>query len=208
MCNRIFRGFLTPLLLSATTAGFISGCATNPVTGTPDIVFMTEATEISIGSRNDAEVRKQYGVYDNPELQSYVQRVGQMLAAQSHRPGLTYHFTVLDTPEVNAFALPGGYIYITRGILAYLNSEAELSAVLGHEIGHVTARHAVRQYTAASTTGFVGTFIGIATGIPVTQDLFNTLGNAMLSAMVATTNSNPTASARSTLRVPATIRRP
>jgi predicted Zn-dependent protease len=181
MCNRIFRGFLTPLLLSATAAGFISGCATNPVTGTPDIVFMTEATEISIGSRNDAEVRKQYGVYDNPELQSYVQRVGQMLAAQSHRPGLTYHFTVLDTPEVNAFALPGGYIYITRGILAYLNSEAELSAVLGHEIGHVTARHAVRQYTAASTTGFVGTFIGIATGIPVTQDLFNTLGNAMLS---------------------------
>ncbi|MGA9032864.1 MAG: M48 family metalloprotease [Sulfuricaulis sp.] len=176
-----FQGLLIPFLLTMVVSGGITGCATNPVSGTPDVVFMTEATEISIGSRNDAEVRNKYGVYDNPELQAYVQRVGQKLAAQSHRPGLTYHFTVLDTPEVNAFALPGGYIYITRGILAYLNSEAELSTVLGHEIGHVTARHAVRQYTAASATGFVGALVGVATGIPVTQDLFNVLGNAMLS---------------------------
>jgi predicted Zn-dependent protease len=182
MRNRAPQAFLLPLLLTAALVVIPAGCATNPVSGTPDLVFMSEATEIQIGAENDAKVRMQYGVYDNPELQAYVQRVGEKLAAQSHRPGLAYHFTVLDSPEVNAFALPGGYIYITRGILAYLNSEAELAAILGHEIGHVTARHAVRQYTTATATGFVGAFIGIATGIPVTQNMFNDIfGNAILS---------------------------
>jgi predicted Zn-dependent protease len=176
-----FQGLLIPFLLTMVVAGGSAGCAMNPVSGTPDVVFLSEASEINLGSTNDPKVRDRYGVYDNTELQAYVQRIGQSLAKHSHRPGLAYHFIVLDSPEVNAFALPGGYIYITRGILAYLNSEAELAAVLGHEIGHVTARHAVRQYTAATATGFVGTFIGIATGIPATQDLFNTLGNAMLS---------------------------
>src|SRR3989344_2296848 len=141
MCNRSFRDFLTPLLLTATAAGFISSCATNPVTGTPDMVFMTEAKEIQLGDSYDSKVKQQYSVYPDPELQAYVQGIGKKLAAQSHRPHLTFHFTVLDSPEINAFALPGGHIYITRGILAYFNSEAELAAVLGHEIGHVTARH-------------------------------------------------------------------
>jgi predicted Zn-dependent protease len=171
-----------PLLLTVVAAGLTSGCAINPVSGTPDVVFMSEVSEINIGNDYDAKIREKYGVYDNPELQAYINRIGQQLAAHSHRPGLTYHFTVLNSPEVNAFALPGGYIYITRGILAYLNSEAELAAVLGHEIGHVTARHAVRQHTASTATGFVGAVIGIATGIGATQDLFNNvLGNAILS---------------------------
>jgi len=177
-----FQGLLIPFLLTMVVAGGTAGCAMNPVSGTPDLVFMSESSEINIGSGNDAKIRGKYGVYDSPALQAYVQQVGQKLAAQSHRPGLTYHFTVLDSPEVNAFALPGGYIYITRGILAYLNSEAELAAVLGHEIGHVTARHGVRQYTAATATGFVGAIIGVATGIGATQDLFNNVfGNAILS---------------------------
>jgi len=177
-----FQGLLIPFLLTMVVAGGIAGCAMNPVSGTPDLVFMSESSEINIGSENDAKIRGKYGVYDSPALQTYVQQVGQKLAAQSHRPGLTYHFTVLDSPEVNAFALPGGYVYITRGILAYLNSEAELAAVLGHEIGHVTARHGVRQYTAATATGFVGAIIGVATGIGATQDLFNNVfGNAILS---------------------------
>lgn len=181
MRTRPFQGFLIPLLLAAAAASFTSGCATNPVTGTPDVVFMKESTEINIGRENDPNIRKKYGVYDHAELQAYVDHIGQKLAAQSHRPSLEYHFIVLDSPEVNAFALPGGYIYITRGILAYLNSEAELAAVLGHEIGHVTARHGVRQHSAATATGMVGAIIGIATGIQVTQDLFSVLGNAMLS---------------------------
>jgi len=177
-----FQGLLIPFLLTMVVAGGIAGCAMNPVSGTPDLVFMSESSEINIGSENDAKIRGKYGVYDSPALQTYVQQVGQKLAAQSHRPGLTYHFTVLDSPEVNAFALPGGYVYITRGILAYLNSESELAAVLGHEIGHVTARHGVRQYTAATATGFVGAIIGVATGIGATQDLFNNVfGNAILS---------------------------
>ncbi len=182
MHKRTLQAFLLLLLLIAASVILPAGCATNPVSGTPDLVFMTEAKEIQIGAENDAKVRGQYGVYDNPQLQAYVQQVGEKLAAHSHRPRLVYHFTVLDTPEVNAFALPGGYIYITRGILAYINSEAELAAVLGHEIGHVTARHAVRQYTAATATGFVGVAIGIATGIQATGDMFsNVFGNAILS---------------------------
>lgn len=181
MRNRIFQGFLVPLLLTATTAGFTSGCATNPVSGTPDLVFMTEAKEIQLGDDYDSKVRSEYGVYPDAELQAYVQGIGQKLAAQSHRPHLKYHFTVLDSPEVNAFALPGGHVYITRGILAYINSEAELAAVLGHEIGHVTARHGVRQHSAATATGVVGAILGAATGIQATQDLFSAFGNAMLS---------------------------
>jgi predicted Zn-dependent protease len=171
-----------PLLLTLLATGFATGCAINPVSGTPDVVFMSEVSEINIGSDYDVKIREKYRVYENPELQAYINRIGQELAAHSHRPKLVYHFTVLDSPEVNAFALPGGYVYITRGILVYLNSEAELAAVLGHEIGHVTARHAVRQHTASAATGFVGAVIGIATGISATQDLFNNvLGNAILS---------------------------
>jgi predicted Zn-dependent protease len=181
MRNPAFQGFLIPFLLTAIAVGGIAGCAVNPVSGAPDVVFMTESKEIQLGYTNDSKIRKQYGVYGNPELQTYVEQVGQKLAALSHRPGLKYRFTVLDSPEVNAFALPGGFVYITRGILAYINTEAELAAVLGHEIGHVTARHAVRQYTAATSAGFVGMIVGATTGIPVTQDLANILGNTVVS---------------------------
>ncbi len=162
----------------------LSGCATNPVSGQKDFVMMTEAQEIALGRASDAEVRKQYKVYDNPALQSYVNRIGQELAARSHRPYLTYHFTVLDTPEVNAFALPGGYVYITRGILAYLNSEAEMAAVLGHEIGHVTARHGVRQQSAAQAANIGVSIASIFIPELNTQlghDLTNLFGGALLS---------------------------
>ncbi|MBI4937347.1 MAG: M48 family metalloprotease [Nitrosomonadales bacterium] len=145
---------------------------------------MSEAQEISVGRRADADVLKQYHAYESPALQDYVDSVGQELARKSHRGNLNYRFTVLDTPEVNAFALPGGYVYITRGILAYLNSEAELAAVLGHEIGHVTARHGVRQQSAAQVAD-----IGLAVAsifVPqlnsgAGQNLANILGGALLS---------------------------
>lgn len=127
---------------------FISSCAVNPVTGKQELALLSEADEISLGRKTHREVLKQYSVYENPALQKYVQTIGTKLAEKSHRNELVYRFTVLDSKEVNAFALPGGYIYITRGLMAYLKSEAELAAVLGHEIGHVTARHSVRQYSA------------------------------------------------------------
>jgi len=136
-----------------------AGCAVNPVTGQQDLVLMSEQDEISLGRNTHPQVLQEYGTYDDPALTAYVQQVGDRLAATSHRANLIYRFTVLDSKEVNAFALPGGYIYITRGLLSYLNSEAELAAVLGHEIGHVTARHSVRQYSAAQLAN-IGATLG------------------------------------------------
>jgi len=172
------------LLLPGLVAAQIAACAVNPVSGGSELALLSEADELRLGRENDIAVRKQYGVYADARLQAYVQQVGERLAAKSHRPQLQYSFTVLDSPEVNAFALPGGYIYITRGIMAHLNSEAELAAVLGHEIGHVTARHAVRQYSAAqaANVGFaLGSILIPNLGSRAGQSLLNNLGNALLS---------------------------
>jgi predicted Zn-dependent protease len=152
-----------PLRQAAPVAllALLAACATNPVTGQREVTLMSESQEISIGQQLDVDIRREMGVYDDPELQRYVSDLGQRLARVSHRPELPWHFTVVDNPAINAFAAPGGYIYITRGILAYMQDEAELVGVLGHEIGHVTARHAAQQYTRA--TG--GTLGLIALGI-------------------------------------------
>ncbi len=123
------------------------GCARNPVTGKRQIVLVSESEEIAMGQQSDPQVREEYGVVDVPALQDYVRAAGSKLVAVSHRPNLEWHFTVVDSPVVNAFAIPGGYVYLTRGILAYLGNEAELAGVMGHEVGHVTARHSVRQIT-------------------------------------------------------------
>lgn len=147
--------FIFVLLLCS----LVSACAVNPATGDRDFVLMSESTEIKLGRESHQQVVDQFGLYDDPELQAYVQKVGEQLALNSHRSDLVYRFTLLDSDQVNAFALPGGYIYITRGIMAYLNSEAELAAVLGHEIGHVTARHGVQQASQQQAAGF-GYLIG------------------------------------------------
>ena len=98
-------------------------------------------------------------LYDDDELQQYVSEIGLRMAARSHRPDLPWSFAVVDSPAVNAFAIPGGYIYLTRGIMAFLGDEADLAGVLGHEVGHVTARHSVQAYTRAS-----GAQLGLAAG--------------------------------------------
>ena len=145
---RRFRAgrLLAAILLAAVTAA----CAKNPVTGSRELVFMSESQEADLGRQADAQIRGEMGVYDDWALQEYVAGVGNELAAASHRPDLPWQFTVIDSPVVNAFAVPGGYIYLTRGLLAYLNDEAELAGVLGHEIGHVTARHSVQAYSRAA----------------------------------------------------------
>lgn len=125
-------------------------CATNPVTGKREFSLMSEAQEIDIGRQLDVEVRREMGIYEDAELQRYVSDIGLRLARASQRPNLPWQFAVVDVPAVNAFALPGGFIYLTRGIMPYLDDEAELAGVLGHEIGHVTARHAAQQYTRAT----------------------------------------------------------
>lgn len=167
--SRLARwGVLLAALLTA-------NCAQNPVSGNLNFVTVSESQEVQIGREEDPKVRQEYGVYDNPALQRYVNEVGQRLAKASHRPGLEYHFTVVDSPEINAFALPGGYVYITRGILAYLGSEAELAAVLGHEIGHVTARHSVQQLSAATATS-----VGAAVAQIFVPGLRNQAGDTVL----------------------------
>ena len=128
----------------------VNACATNPVTGDREFVLISEAQEVALGQQTDAEIQRDMGIYDDPGIQLYVEDIGLALAALSHRPDLPWQFAVVDSPAVNAFALPGGFIYLTRGIMAYLGDEAELAGVLGHEIGHVTARHAVQSYTRAS----------------------------------------------------------
>jgi len=154
-CQFVFRKF------AFVAVALVAACATNPATGKRQINLMSEAQEISAGQEADAQVKKEMGVYNDANLQAYVSGIGMRLAMVSERPTLPWHYTVVDSPVVNAFALPGGYIYITRGILPFLNDEAQLAGVLGHETGHVTARHAAQQYTRA-----VGGTIGlVALGI-------------------------------------------
>jgi predicted Zn-dependent protease len=136
-------------------------CAVNPVTGKKELSLISEAQEIALGKQTDVEVRQQYGVYSDPEINAYVQSVGNSLVPHTHRPQLAYQFAVLDTPVVNAFAVPGGYIYVTRGILALMGSEAELAVVLGHELGHVNARHSVRRMSEMMLAQ-VGLIVGSA----------------------------------------------
>ena len=144
-----------PCLTLAAAAALLLGlgsCAVNPVSGRQQFSLMSEAQEVQTGREGDSEVRRQYGIYNDPTLQARISEIGHGLSEHSHRPGLPYRFTILDSTEVNAFALPGGPVYITRGLLAYLNSEAQLAAVLGHEIGHVTARHGAQRYSAGLAT--------------------------------------------------------
>ncbi|GMV45218.1 MAG: hypothetical protein AMXMBFR66_06160 [Pseudomonadota bacterium] len=172
--TRLRRPLRPARLLSMLLALWLVACAsvTNPVTGERELTVMDERAEIAEGAKAHQEVLKEYAVVDSPALQAYVNGVGQKLAAQSHRASLKWTFTVLDSPEVNAFALPGGYVYVTRGILAYLDSEAELAGVVGHEIGHVTARHGAQRATSQARAGWavlgatvLGAVVEAATGV-------------------------------------------
>lgn len=124
-------------------------CVRNPVTGKRQLVLVSESQEIALGADSHVAAQGEYGFVNHAASQNYVQSVGRKLEEVSHRPNLDWHFTVVDSPVVNAFAIPGGYVYFTRGILAYFNSEAELAGVMGHEITHVTARHSVAQMSNA-----------------------------------------------------------
>jgi len=178
MTNRFFHKafYLSSIIFSV----FLTGCATNPVTGGQDFVMMSEKQELELGRQYHKEILKQYKIYENPKLQAYVEEIGERLAAQSHRKDLVFHFYLLDSPQVNAFATPGGYIYITRGIMSYMQEEAHLAGVIGHEIGHVTARHGVRQHAQSQLTGLLGTAIAIGTGSREVAQLSNLLGGAVV----------------------------
>lgn len=164
-------------LLALVAVTGLAACATNPVTGRRELALVSEAQEIQMGQQYGKQVEEQLGLVDDAELQSYVRRLGARLAAQSERPNLPWRFGVIDDPVPNAFALPGGPIYITRGLLNLMDSEAELAVVLGHEIGHITARHSVSQMSKAQLAQ-----LGLGLGSilsPTVASLGNVLGTGM-----------------------------
>lgn len=150
------RGFVShfkPLFVAAILCVGLSGCSTNPATGQQQFTaLMSPQQEAQVGANEHANIMKTYGTVGIPALESYVSKVGAGVAANTERGDVRYQFFVLDDPMVNAFALPGGYVYVTRGLLAQANSEAELAAVLGHEIGHVTGRHSAERYSRGVVT--------------------------------------------------------
>jgi predicted Zn-dependent protease len=132
------------VLLGAALAGGLA-CARNPVTGKSELALVSESQELQMGKEAEQQVAQQMGYVNDPALQSYVSAIGMKMAKASERPDLPWEFHVVNDASVNAFALPGGYIHVTRGLLTAINDEAELATVVGHEIGHVTARHSVSQ---------------------------------------------------------------
>ncbi len=187
------RRFLPSMLLLA--ASLLAGCGStvvNPVTGQSERTVMDERTELVEGQKAHDQVLKEYGVYKDERLQAYVNEVGQKLAKQSHRANIPWTFTVLDSPEINAFALPGGYVYITRGILAYMESEADMAGVIGHEIGHVTARHGAQRATRAQNAGLgvlaatvLGAVLESKAGVSGGTEMFGQMAQGVAAGYVA-----------------------
>lgn len=139
------RGAAAALTLLA----LLAGCATTGPHGEQSLILIDTATEVQMGLETDKGIRQEYPVYPDPELAAYVSGVGARVAENSERTDVKYTFTVLDTDVVNAFAAPGGYVYVTTGLLRAADDEAELAGVLAHEVGHVIGRHAVRQIQQA-----------------------------------------------------------
>ena len=173
----------------------LAACGTttvNPVSGRAERTVMDEQTEIAEGRKEHEQVLAEYGALANPKLQAYVNELGQRLAKQSHRSNLQWTFTVLDSPDINAFALPGGYVYVTRGIMAYLNDEAELAGVMGHEIGHVTARHSAQRATSQANANIgviAATVLGVlvegVTGVGGTAQAASQIGQGVAAGRLA-----------------------
>ncbi|HVK97000.1 MAG TPA: M48 family metalloprotease [Flavisolibacter sp.] len=142
------------------SAILFTNCARNPVTGNRQVVLMSEAQEIQMGQEADPQIIAQFGLYNDQNLQNFINQRGQAMAKISHRPNIQYNFRVINSEAINAFAVPGGYVYFTRGIMAHFNNEAEFMGVLGHEIGHITARHTVAQQRNA-LLGQIGLIAGM-----------------------------------------------
>ncbi len=158
----------------------LQACATDPVTGKRTLA-MSENWEINAGKKYHQQILKQYEVYDDPELQAYVNDIGQRLAKTSHRPDLPFTFTLLDSPQVNAFALPGGFVYITRGIMAYMNKESHLAGVIGHEIGHVTGRHGAERAVQQQLATVATVAVAVGSGSGELLQASQMLGGALIS---------------------------
>jgi predicted Zn-dependent protease len=142
---KLYMKFIQCVTVLLLLAFVFAGCSANPVTGKNELMIFSDSQEINFGSEADPDIVWQFGgAYDDTQLSAYVDNVGQKVAASSERTNIPYHFTIVDSSDINAFALPGGYVYITRGLLVKLENEAQLAAVLGHEIGHINAKHSMK----------------------------------------------------------------
>jgi predicted Zn-dependent protease len=184
---------VSALLAAAVLAVACGTEVKNPVTGRTERSVMDERAEIEEGRKAHEAVMAEYGgALNNPRLATYVDDLGQRLARQSHRTNLKWTFTVLDSPDVNAFALPGGYVYVTRGIMAYMDSEADLAGVIGHEIGHVTARHGAQRATRQQRAGagvmaatVLGVLLEAATGVQGAAQAANQVSTGIAAGNIA-----------------------
>jgi predicted Zn-dependent protease len=157
MKNKINYSFLGIISLLI----FLASCQKNPATGENEINLMSEHEEDSIGEKEHQNILKQFGgEYKNEKLKNYINSIGNFLVSTSELPNKKFKFTILDTPIVNAFALPGGFIYLTRGLIYLCQNEAQLAGVIAHEIGHVTARHTARRYTKTFGTSLFLKLLG------------------------------------------------
>ncbi len=166
------RRLAVPALLAA---GLVAaGCTTNPATGEQDFTpFMGPAEEAAVGAEEHPKLLAAFGgAYDERgALTAYVNELGRRLQLASGQRGQRFTFTIVNSDEVNAFALPGGYVYVTRGLMALANSEAELAGVIAHEIGHVTARHSAQRYNQALFARLGAAMLGVAVGNRLISDL-------------------------------------
>ncbi len=180
--RRICKSFMIGAASCALIFG--AGCTVNPATGEQQFTgLMSPQQENVLGAQQHQEIIKEYGgVYNHPGLQAYVNEIGQRVAKNTERPDVTYRFTLLDSPVVNAFALPGGYVYVTRGILAIANDEDELASVLAHEIGHVTARHQAARYSQGVLTALGASVVGAVIGNGGVSQALNMGGNLYMSS--------------------------
>ncbi len=174
--------FCKSLFISLLSCSALTGCEMNAATGERQFTALMPASqEAQVGASEHQNILKEYnGLYNNAAVQAYVSKVGKKAAANTERADVNYQFFVLNSPVINAFALPGGYIYVTRGLLAIVNDEAELAGVLGHEIGHVTARHTAARYSQ-SVLASLGTSV-LATAVGGGGELLNTGSELYLSS--------------------------
>ncbi len=164
---------ISSLVMAAGLALVPSGCARNPVTGKSELALVSESQEVQMGQESAQQVAQSIGYYDDPQVQAYVSGIGMKMAKASERPNLPWEFHVVNDASVNAFALPGGFIFVTRGLMTSINDEAELATVIGHEIGHVTNRHSVQQISKAQVAQ-----LGLGLGSILSSDVARVAGLA------------------------------
>lgn len=176
------KRFYKPLLMWAALLSLVA-CSTNPATGRNQFAgFMSPQQELQVGASEHENIVKEFGLYDSPTIKAYVNEIGARIAKDTERPDIKYKFFVLDSPIVNAFALPGGYVYISRGLLALANSEAEVAGVLAHEVGHITARHSAERYSHGVVTSLGAAIASAAIGSQAASQALSLGGNLYMSS--------------------------